>query len=138
MRGLLEATALNLLLRYDARRSREDYLDIALSLPFQTDTNTGMGILFKAYGDAVCHMAGGVDVLVRVGAATAETANKEEIATVAAAKEQTLGLLDDAFPNVKNVTAELQRGLRFWSTVSPASICSRELEELTMVSIRRS
>ncbi|KAK4701073.1 hypothetical protein P7C70_g5164, partial [Phenoliferia sp. Uapishka_3] len=117
MRTLLEATALNVLLRSDARRSREDYLDIALSLPFQTDTNTGMGILFKAFGDTVCHMAGGVDVVMRAGSGTTG-AHPEEIEAVQAAKEQTLELLNDAFPNVKNVSSELQRGLRFWQLLT--------------------
>lgn len=116
MRTLLESVAVNLLLRSDARRSREDYLDIALSLPFQSDTNTGMGILFKAFGDAVCHMSGGVDVVTRAGTGTTG-ASEEEVAAVKAAKEQTLALLDDAFPNIKNVTADLQRGLRFWELV---------------------
>lgn len=118
MRTLLEATALNLLLRSDARRAREDYLDVALSLPFQTDTNTGMGILFKAFGDAVCHLAGGVDVVMRAGSGTTG-ATAEERDAVEQAKEQTLELLSGAFPNVKNVTAELQRGLRFWHLVRP-------------------
>lgn len=121
MRALLESVALNLLLRSDARRAREDYLDIALSLPFQTDTNTGMGILFKAFGDTVCHMAGGVDVVSRAGSGT-EGASEEEKEAVRAAKEQTLSLLDDAFPNVKNVTSELQRGFRFWGMVGRLSL----------------
>lgn len=117
MRALLEAVALNLLLRSDARRAREDYLDIALSLPFQTDTNTGMGILFKAYGDAVCHMAGGVDVVTRAGKGV-EGASEEERTQVKEAKEVVCSMLEEAFPNVKNVTAELQRGFRFWGMVS--------------------
>jgi len=117
MRQLLESVALNLLLRSDARRSREDYLDIALSLPFQSETNTGMGILFKAYGDAVCHLAGGVDVVRRAGAPDGPAPEGEKHA-VSEAKEQTLGLLDGAFPNVKNVRGELARGLRFWQVVS--------------------
>lgn len=116
LRGLIESIALNLLLRSDARRSREDYLELALSLPFTSDTNTGMGILFKAYGDAVCHLAGGVEVLKRAGAGT-KGGDEAEVQTVSEAKTQTLGLLDDVFPNVKNVTAELQRGFRFWHLV---------------------
>lgn len=116
MRGLLEAIAVNLLLRSDARRSREDYLDIALSLPFQSDTNTGMGILFKAYGDAFSGIAGGHDVVIRAGQGT--NASEEDKAKVASAREETLRVLDEFFPNVKNVPAELQRGLRFWQVVS--------------------
>jgi hypothetical protein len=37
LRTLLEVTSLNMLLRNDARRARDDLLDIALSLPFQTE-----------------------------------------------------------------------------------------------------
>lgn len=89
-------------------------MELALSLPFHSDSNTGMGILFKAYGDAVCHLAGGVEVMKRGGT---KGGTAEEIEGVKVAKEQTLGLLDEAFPTVKNVTAELQRGLRFWHLV---------------------
>lgn len=78
-----------------------------------------MGILFKAYGDTVCHMAGGVEVVSRAGTGK-EKAEEEEKKRVEGAKEATLSLLEDAFPNVKNVTAELQRGFRFWQTVSPS------------------
>lgn len=116
MRTLLEAIALNLLLRGDARRSREDYLDIALSLPFQTDTNTGMGILFKAYGDALCHVAGGVNVLTRAGFGTQGSPEEKEL--VVEAKATTIQLLQEAFPNIKSVPGELERGFRFWRIVS--------------------
>ncbi len=37
MRNLVEMISMSLLLRGDARRNRDDYLDISLSLPFQTD-----------------------------------------------------------------------------------------------------
>lgn len=47
LRTLVEVTALNLLLRGDAARAREDLLDIAMALPFQNETNTGFGILAK-------------------------------------------------------------------------------------------
>ena len=123
LRGLVESISLNLLLRNDARRSREDYLDISLSLPFQADTNTGMGILFKAYGDAVCHMAGGVDVLKT---SAGDGATEETVEAVKKAKEMTLGLLEEAFPNVKDVTKELTRGLRFWEMVRPAFSFTRD------------
>ncbi|GAA5934423.1 hypothetical protein JCM10213_001974 [Rhodosporidiobolus nylandii] len=115
MRTLLEAISVNFLLRADAQRSYSDYLGVAFSLPFQSDTNTGMGILFKAYGDTVCHMAGGIDVVERTG--RRDAAGVDERETVKQAKEQVLGLLQDAFPNVKNVRAELERGFRFWNLI---------------------
>lgn len=114
MRNLLEAIAVNFLLRADAKRSYEDYLGVAFSLPFQTDTNTGMGILFKAYGDTVCHMTGGIDGVSRAGS---KEGTAEEKQSIKETKEQVLTLLQDAFPNVKNVKAELERGFRFWSLV---------------------
>lgn len=107
-----------MLLRSDARRSREDYLDIALSLPFQTDTNTGLGILFKAYGDAVCHMAGSVEILKSAHGKGETKELVEEKIKVVEAKKMTLGLLEEAFPNVKDVEKELSRGFRFWEMVS--------------------
>jgi hypothetical protein len=39
-----------MLLRGDAKRNRDDLLDIALSLPFQGEVNTGFGILAKVRG----------------------------------------------------------------------------------------
>ncbi|KAK4050491.1 hypothetical protein OIO90_005074 [Microbotryomycetes sp. JL221] len=130
MRVLLEATLLNLLLRSDARRAREDYVDIALSLPFLNEANTGMGILFKAYGDAVCHMAGGVDVVLRAGTGT-HGASEEDLARVKEAKTEVINeLLVGAFPNVKNVPAELQRGFRFWRT---AMMAVKSLSELKAI-----
>ena len=45
-------------------------------------------------------------------------ATAEQVGAVKAAKEMTLGLLVDAFPNVKDVTKELTRGMRFWEMVS--------------------
>ncbi|GJN92125.1 hypothetical protein Rhopal_005155-T1 [Rhodotorula paludigena] len=119
MRNLLEAIAVNCLLRSDAQRSYADYLGVAFSLPFQADTNTGMGILFKAYGDTVCHMSGGIEVVARTAKKEGEAgaATRDERETIKDAKEQVLGLLQDAFPNVKNVRAELERGFRFWNLV---------------------
>lgn len=116
MRNLLEAIAVNCLLRSDAQRSYADYLGVAFSLPFQADTNTGMGILFKAFGDTVCHMAGGIETVAKTanGGAT-----KDEREAIQQQKAQVLDLLQNAFPNVKNVRAELERGFRFWNLVSP-------------------
>ena len=47
LRSLVESITMNMLLKNSAKRARDDYLDIALSLPFQNDTNTGFGIFFK-------------------------------------------------------------------------------------------
>jgi Temperature dependent protein affecting M2 dsRNA replication len=110
LRSLLEATAFNLVLRGDSRRAREDYLDIALSLPFQSDTNTGMGILCKAYCDAVTVLSQSLD---------REALGNEQGRPI---KEQAAGMLDPGegkglFANVRGVRAELERGFRFWDVV---------------------
>lgn len=102
-----------MLLRSDARRSREDYLDIALSLPFQNDTSTGMGIVVKGYCDAVWHM--GLQV---PGGMTGEQGKD--------IKEGAVELLEQPFgTSVRNVKAELERGFRFWDTVSEHLIPGR-------------
>ncbi|GAA5858792.1 hypothetical protein JCM8547_004990 [Rhodosporidiobolus lusitaniae] len=130
MRTLIEAIAVNFLLRGDAQRSYSGYLEAAFSLPFQSDTNTGMGILFKAFGDTVCHMAGGIEVVARTAKPEAEGgAGKAEREVVRDAKEQVLGLLQDAFPNVKNVRAELERGFRFWNLIILAVRALRQSQE---------
>lgn len=101
-------TALNLLLRGDARRHRDDLLDISLSLPFQTDVNTGFGVLAKVYLDALTHLNGGVCV---------RDANAEGVAE---SKEMALEICEETFTGVKMPKAEVERGFRFWDTTLTA------------------
>lgn len=96
-----------MLLRNDARRTRDDFLDIALSLPFQTDTNTGFGILAKVYLDATITIYGDT---VKEGEESSEEAKE--------AKEQALELCEQTFVGIKNPRAEVERGFRFWDAVS--------------------
>lgn len=103
---MLEVTALNMLLRGDTKRGREDLLDIALSLPFQTDVNTGFGILAKVYLDALTHTNGRQCV---------RDANAEGVRE---AKQFALEICEETFPGVKNPKAEVERGFRFWDCVS--------------------
>lgn len=56
LRTLLETTTLNMLLRNDCKKNRDDLLDIGLSLPFQGEVNTGFGVLAKVYLDALTHI----------------------------------------------------------------------------------
>ncbi|KAF5360086.1 hypothetical protein D9758_007578 [Tetrapyrgos nigripes] len=102
LRTLLEVTSLNMLLRGDARRARDDYLDIALSLPFQTEVNTGFGVLAKVYLDALTHINNGT----RVRDPYAEN--------VAYFKEMALEICEETFPGVKGPKLEVERGFRFW------------------------
>jgi hypothetical protein len=105
LRTLLEVTSLNMLLRNDARRARDDLLDIALSLPFQTEVNTGFGVLAKVYLDALTHINNGTRV------------RDPNAPGVKVAKEMALDLCEETFPGVKYPKAEVERGFRFWDVV---------------------
>jgi hypothetical protein len=116
LRTLLEVTTLNMLVRHDARRARDDLLDITLSLPFQTEVNTGFGILAKVYLDALTHINGGQ----RVHDASAE--GVKEAKTVA------LEICEETFTGVKYPKQEVERGFRFWDVVSGCSPAISENE----------
>ncbi|KAG6849679.1 hypothetical protein H0H93_006395 [Arthromyces matolae] len=96
-----------MLLRADARRARDDYLDITLSLPFQTEVNTGFGVLAKVYLDALTH----INNRQRVRDPNAEGVKE--------AKAMALEICEDTFPGVKYPKQEVERGFRFWD-VFPA------------------
>ncbi|KAJ3511835.1 hypothetical protein NLJ89_g3869 [Agrocybe chaxingu] len=108
LRTLIEVTSLNMLLRNDARRARDDLLDIALSLPFQTEVNTGFGVLAKVYLDALTHINGGARV------------RDKNAPDVKIKKEMALDLCEETFPGVKSPTAEVERGFRFWDAALAA------------------
>jgi hypothetical protein len=99
MRNLLECTILNLFIRGDARRRREDFIDIALALPFQTCANTAVGVVFKLYCDLVDSFA------------------PNERSPPRETKDQAMGLLQEGFASMRDVQNELQRGFRFWDAV---------------------
>ena len=105
LRTLLEVTSLNMLLRNDARRARDDFLDITLSLPFQTEVNTGFGVLAKVYLDALTHINNGTRV------------RDPNAPGVKVAKEMALDLCEETFPGVKYPKLEVERGFRFWDLV---------------------
>lgn len=94
-----------MLLHNHVRRARDDLLDIALSLPFQTDVNTGYGILIKVYLDGLVHLYGG-----RVVDKDAEGVDE--------AKAEALDFCDETFVGVKSPRDEVARGFRFWDAVS--------------------
>ncbi|RXW24385.1 hypothetical protein EST38_g1501 [Candolleomyces aberdarensis] len=108
LRTLLEVTSLNMLLRNDARRARDDFLDIALSLPFQTEVNTGFGVLAKVYLDALTH----INNMQRVTDPNAEGVKE--------AKQLALEICEETFPGVKYPKAEVERGFRFWDVALAA------------------
>lgn len=94
-----------MLLQRHARRAREDLLDIALSLPFQADVNTGFGILAKVYLDALVMMHG-------------ERVLNSDDEGVADAKEGALEICEETFGGIKGPRSEIERGFRFWDAVS--------------------
>lgn len=97
--------SLHLLLRGDGRKGRDDLLDIALSLPFQNEVNTGFGVLAKVYLDALTHL----NNRQRVRDPNAEGVRE--------AKDMALEICEDTFPGVKLPRAEVERGFRFWDVV---------------------
>jgi len=108
LRTLLEVTTLNMLLRGDVRRARDDLLDITLSLPFQNEVNTGFGILAKVYLDALTHINGGQRVRDPNGPGVRE------------AKQMALEICEDTFPGIKYPKSEVERGFRFWDVALTA------------------
>lgn len=108
LRALLEVTSLNMLLRHDAKRARDDFLDINLSLPFQSEVNTGFGVLAKVYLDALTHLNNGQ----RVRDPNAEGVRE--------AKQMALEICEETFPGVKSPKLEVERGFRFWDVALTA------------------
>ncbi|TFK20242.1 XPG I-region protein [Coprinopsis marcescibilis] len=108
LRTLLEVTSLNMLLRNDAKRARDDLLDITLSLPFQTEVNTGFGVLAKVYLDALTH----INNRTRVRDPNAEGVKE--------AKQLALEICEETFPGVKYPKLEVERGFRFWDVALTA------------------
>ena len=89
LRTLVEVTGLNLLLRGDAARAREDLLDISMALPFPVETSTSFGILAKVYLDALTALYDG------------PVTNRDDEG-VFEAKEEALSMVDDVFETVRS------------------------------------
>lgn len=102
LRALVESTTVHMLLRGDARRNREDWLDITMSLPFGFDTNTVMGIIVKIYCDIVHSQEQDEN----------PPPHDQSIADA-------INILQDALGTcIRDVRAEVQRAFRFWDGVS--------------------
>jgi hypothetical protein len=115
----VEVTTLNMLLRSDARRARDDLLDIALSLPFQGEVNTGFGVLAKVYLDALTHL----NNQQRVRDPNAEGVRE--------AKAMALEICEETFPGVRSPRMEVERGFRFWDVVSDRLVRAWPVRTLT-------
>ena len=120
LRSLVELTALNMLLQRHAKRTREDLLDIALSLPFQADVNTGFGILAKVYLDALVVMFD-------------DQINDPNAEGLREAKDRALEICEETFEGVKNPRLEVERrrGFRFWDAVRARS--NAFIQELKLI-----
>lgn len=123
LRHLIEALSINFLLSGQARRNRDDFMEIIFRLslvfplgavltdsgfPFQNDVNTGGGILAKTYLDATTYHFGETIPLDK-----AETDEAKE------AKRNALDFVEQSFTGVKMPIQEVERGFRFWDSVSP-------------------
>ena len=118
LRTLLEVTTLNMLLRNDARRGRDDLLDITISLPFQAEVNTGFGVLAKVYLDTLTHL----NNQTRVRDPNAEGVKE--------CKQMALEICEETFPGVKQPQQEVERGFRFWDIVRGwlmESVCEADM-----------
>ncbi|PWN93477.1 hypothetical protein FA10DRAFT_273936 [Acaromyces ingoldii] len=121
LRTLVEAIASSMLLRGDAKRARDDYLDISLSLPFQSDSSTGLGIVLKCYLEALLTFNGGP---VSVG--------HEADEDVVEAKEAVVSMIEQTFSNIKDIRGEIARGFRFWKAVVKAVEVLRDEKSVSL------
>ncbi|WVF69546.1 hypothetical protein IAT40_004324 [Kwoniella sp. CBS 6097] len=109
LRHLSEAVNAHIMLSGQARRNREDYNDVMISLPFQSETNTGFGILAKTYLDATIYHHDEI-----ITDATAGTDKAKQ------AKKDALGFVEQSFSSIKLPIQEVERGFRFWDSIMVA------------------
>lgn len=141
LRLLVEATVLSLVLRNDARRSREDGMEVGLSLPFQAEANTGMGILFKGYADMMLQERDerveelGPDEVARRAKEHGQVwgMDAQELAST---KADILEGAQEGFPMVRDVVVELNRGFRFWDAVRCFLLSRSERDPDVVVAVR--
>lgn len=89
-------------------QARIDQVDTTFTgLPFQSEVNTGFGILAKTYIDAtIAFSEGGIK------------AGDEEKPESINAKDEAMRIVEETFTNVKSPRMEVERGFRFWDSVS--------------------
>nr|XP_019008239.1 XPG domain-containing protein [Kwoniella pini CBS 10737]OCF47020.1 XPG domain-containing protein [Kwoniella pini CBS 10737] len=109
LRHLCEAVSVHILLSGGARRNREDHQDFMLSLPFQSEVNTGFGILTKTYLDATTYHY--EDTITEADANTEKAIQ---------AKKDALSFVEQSFSSVKLPLQEVERGFRFWDSIMAA------------------
>ncbi|CAG8748929.1 11916_t:CDS:2, partial [Racocetra persica] len=99
LRNLCEMLTLSMFLNGDCEKDRQDYLDIALSLPFLYDANCGLGIIVKTYLESTI------------------TLSKESKENDRNIKSDALKKLEETFTAYINVKDDLENGLMFWDEV---------------------
>ncbi|WRT64536.1 uncharacterized protein IL334_001468 [Kwoniella shivajii] len=109
LRHLCEAVSVHALLSGGARRNREDVQDLMLSLPFQSEVNTGFGILIKTYLDATTYH---FDDTITEADAGSEKATQS--------KKDALSFVEQSFSSVRSPLQEVERGFRFWDSIMAA------------------
>lgn len=108
LRSLAESIASHMLLSGAARCKDNELLSgVALSLPFQSEANTGLGIIVKCYTEGLLTYLG----------KPARDASTEELDE---AKTTLVGMLQLNFPEIRDVRMELARGFRFWGALMVA------------------
>lgn len=114
MRNLVEMVALGAFLCNDIRKSRDDYLNISLSLPFNSDVNTALGIVAKLYLDTVISLSAQAENKeAPFGMSTLESASEP----TESIKESALGSIKDAFTACVDPVSDLGRGFRLWDAL---------------------
>jgi hypothetical protein len=101
-------------------------LPLTSGLPFQNEVNTGFGILAKTYLDVATFHYGDTISL--------EHANSE---AALAAKKAARAFVADTFSSIKNPDSEIDRGFRFWDTVSVPRDTSDCVDSQVMVAVRK-
>ncbi|KAG9301630.1 hypothetical protein G9A89_016700 [Geosiphon pyriformis] len=100
LRNLCEMLTLSTFLNGDCWKERGDYLDIALSLPFLQDVNTGLGIIVKTY-------------LEHIITSSVDNDNKVSSAHITDAQNK----LEEIFTPCIDVKEDLRNGFLFWDEV---------------------
>ncbi|KAI9139373.1 temperature dependent protein affecting M2 dsRNA replication [Paraphysoderma sedebokerense] len=132
LRNLFEMLALNMCLNDEVKKDRDDYLKIALSLPFHKDATTALGVIAKSYLEALA------DSTVNVSSPTSPThptaedkENSSSNGDRAKSKEEVMKMLEAKFDFVKDVREDLNRGLTFWNQLVHAVKKLREHKLVT-------
>lgn len=109
LRHLVETIASSMMLQSEAVRGGVDYLNVAFSLPFQTDADTGLGVVTKCYIEAFIAFHG-----------QPPTEEEHVSGQTKDSKEGVLEMLDGTFGNVRDVRGEIKRGFRYWESLMVA------------------